>query len=383
MSAFSETGLSINVHEPLLAGGRFLFALTEQISSEQHETRALGGYWSAEIAVSVLALDMDDWIENGLGRDIAICDEAAQPVWQGFVNKVTIRFGDLTLVRGPLLDIANKVRVVYSTVDTSTTPPTLGTRTSTTNAQDADSQTKYGVLERVLGAGGATATNADAIRDTYLAENKLPQTTQTLAIGDSGSVAITLSCLGYVHWLTAYIYTQTSGGTQNASEKVQAVLAADPNAIFSTDYNGLTANTLAVPKYENDDRPAWDIIKAVVATGDTAAARWIFGMYGGRRAKYAPAPTTIDYQYQLSQHMLVQEVGGYPIAPWSVLPGKWLFVSDMLTGRGTPSDLKNDPRALFVESVNFSAPYGLTINGGKVSTLSQKLARLGLSGIGT
>jgi hypothetical protein len=38
-------------------------------------------------------------------------------------------------------------------------------------------------------------------------------------------------------------------------------------------------------------------------------------------------------------------------------------------------------RTLFIESVRFTAPYGLSITGGVINTLRQQLAQWGLGGI--
>jgi hypothetical protein len=69
--------------------------------------------------------------------------------------------------------------------------------------------------------------------------------------------------------------------------------------------------------------------------------------------------------------------------PWNVLPARWIFRPDFLVGRFLPisaASLGSDPRAAFIEVVQFDAPYSLSINGRKLSQLDQVLARRGLGG---
>jgi hypothetical protein len=54
-----------------------------------------------------------------------------------------------------------------------------------------------------------------------------------------------------------------------------------------------------------------------------------------------------------------------------------------MIGRVADTNIRQDPRNIFVESLAYTAPYGLILNGGKISTLSQRLAQKGLGGIGT
>ena len=63
-----------------------------------------------------------------------------------------------------------------------------------------------------------------------------------------------------------------------------------------------------------------------------------------------------------------------------VKPGKWIFFPDFLMGKALDDldDFRLDPRYMLVESVRYTAPYGLSLSGGKISTFSQILAQKGL-----
>lgn len=349
-----------------------------------HNINAVGGYWSAEIKFSARQDFAEDWYTNGLGRDICVSNLSLAEIWNGFVNEIEVQIGTLTATRGPLIDVSNRVDLVYSTVDTTTDPPVVGMRENTGVSNDTDSQAIYGIIEKILSTGGATQTTAEQIRDTYLEENKDPETSQRITIGESSEPVVTLKCLGYVHWLELYTYTSTTTGTRAYNTRIQDALAADPNSIFSTDYSGLTANAATVPRYDNDDRTGWQVIKGIISKGDTSYNRYTFGIYQNRKAYYDVVPSNIEYYHKLSDNrQRIERLDGVEIKPWDVLPARWLQISDWLIGRLPPtSDLRSDPRNMFIESVQYTAPYGLSISGNKINTLPQILGQLGLTGIG-
>jgi hypothetical protein len=98
---------------------------------------------------------------------------------------------------------------------------------------------------------------------------------------------------------------------------------------------------------------------------------------------YSAVPTSLEYTYSLSDP--AQEIAylsGVTVRPWEVQPARWLQVSDLMVGRVPDGDMKDDPRNIFLEQIHYTAPYGITLNGAKVGTLAQVVARLGLSGIG-
>jgi hypothetical protein len=383
MSTYQSRSLSISVFSPLVLGAdqRFLFELTGY-DHYSHTIDAVGGWWEASFTIKDNRNRLEGWLADGLGRHIEVYNEAQNFVFEGFVNEIEANLGPLSITRGPLLDIANRARVIYSTVDTSTSPPTVGVRAATAVANDTTSQGKYGIIEQVLSVGGSTQSEAEQIRDAYLAEHKDPETGQEINLSQGDDLSVTVKIPGYIHWLF-YTYSSTTTGTQNLSAKMTAILGQDPNSIFSTNYDKITANTLQVKAYEQDNDVAWDLIKGLVAQGDASDNRYLFGVYENRQAVYEAVPTTVEYFQQLSdQERRITLASGARVLPWNVLPGKWLFISDLLIGRTTETTLRFDPRMVFIESVTYSTPWGLRISGGKVDTLAQKLAKFGLAGVG-
>jgi len=145
-SVQSDQSISIHVSQPLARGGNWLFDVTGIQSSYSHTIQAVGGYWQANFTINDNQDNIEDWLADGLGRHIEVFNESQEMIWEGFVDEVSANLGALTVSRGMLLDIANRVSVVYTTVDTSTDPPTTGDQSETSVENDTTSQTKYGII---------------------------------------------------------------------------------------------------------------------------------------------------------------------------------------------------------------------------------------------
>ena len=387
IKSYSAPGrVSIAAYEPLAIGNGYVDDLTGKVNSYEHEIAAMGGYWSAKIQMVDKQITLEDWYENGLGRRIVTATPDGEVIWEGFVNEISFSLGGVSIKLGPLTGIANKVKLVYSTFDTSASAPVTGIRAETAYSQSASSQAKYGVLTHVLSSGGATSVTASAIVDEYLRIYKDPEVDQERTFAGGGSApSITLDCLGYVHFLDTYKYNQTaSSGTMNLSAKINAVIAAEPNNFISHATGNIASNVVAVPQYENDDKTAWSIIKELTSLGDGSDAKYIFGVYENRICHYGAIPTSAEYFQHLAdpgQRILTDT--GQIVMPWQVLPGRWIMARDLLIGRVADSVLiEDDPRVMFVESVNYTVPNKVNLRGSKVRRLDQKLAKLGLAGIG-
>lgn len=381
----SLTGISAIVRQSVFAGSAFVTELTSRLEAYGHEITADGGYTKASIGFIAAQAEAEDWLEAGLMRDVTIYDEAQQVIWNGFVNSIGVSMGGVTYTRGPVLEVSNRVVVVYSAIDTSTDPPTPGLRVVTAAANDANSQKLFGILVQVYSASGVTDTGALQLRDLLLTENKYAPSTMSIDISgaSSNAAAVTLDLSGYGAFLEKYTIGGAGTGTQTINQKLAAILAAQPNAGMLAFVEQQT-NSTQVPVFTEADTPAASAIKSLIALGDASFNRFVFGVTGMRGLYYKSIPTGIDYQYRLSSQQLLTYANATALAPWGVLPGKWVFVQDFLAGRTPPvsvpaAALRTDPRCMFIESLNYSAPFGLTLNGSKVGKLAQKIARLGVA----
>jgi hypothetical protein len=385
-SFFEQSGVSVSYHEPLVLGGGFLGTLQDQLDSYRHESRATGGYYSARIRVKERQDVIEDWLQAGLGRHIVVNNEALDVSFVGFLNTINANLGPLTYKLGPLTDVGNRVRVVYSTVDNSVTPPVVGVRTTTADADDTDSQALYGIIEKVLSTGGSTATEAEQNRDTWLARNSYPPTSRDANVGRGAEPSMTLEILGYWHWLRLFTFSDTNSGTRQIDERIGDVLDAEPNGnIFSASRAKVADNTFAITRYDDDQKSGETILKSLVALGDTNDNRYNIGFYEDQIIVYEQAPLDYEYKLRLGDNLGVVDVLDSEVKPWDIRPGKWIFFPDFLTGRNlpaTPTDLNRDPRVGYIETVQFNAPNDLRVNGVKLSELDQMLAKQGLAGIG-
>lgn len=388
-SFYQQTGLSIYATDPILAANRSTWyaRLTDRVTNFRMEKRAIGGYWGASAGAQTNQDELEDWIERGLGRHIQVQDEALDTVWEGFVNRITARLGKLEFTLGPLMDVANRVQVVYCAINNAVLPPTLGVRARTATYNDTISQAAYGILQYIYSTAGSTAAEAAQNAQSYLAEHAWPVTGRRSTLLGGGAAELSLEMLGYWAWLGAYVYNQTvASGDVHADVKLRAILAASPNTgLFSTDYARITTNAVHISQYENDDRTAEDLVKAINALGTTAYGRTNCGFYNGRQFVYGPAPTSIRYVQRVTGNEPLTDLIGGQVRPWNVMPGEWIFYADFLTGRIPPvttAQMQRDPRCGLIESVVVDDRYGLDINGIHVGTLDQFLAQQGLVGRG-
>lgn len=381
-SLFSITGLAVKVNAPRLMGGDEIDDLTDTYSELTLAANVEVGYDTAKITVDAERDYIEEWFENGLEREITVYDQEGTVVYQGWVNQLDIAFGALTLTRGPILNITNRAETKYTPLDNSVYPPVTGTPRKTAITYDLDSEARYGVWHKVLDASEVSDALADQFQATYLAEYAWPETSQALALGSTGSTPrMVLNCLGYGYWLQAYPVAENTDTYRTVTAQIQAVLALSPNAIFSTDYTQMVTNGLLVPSLEQKDTMALDYIKSLVALGDASDNRWIFGVYAGQRVYYNAIPTTVLYNYVLSaqgQRLTYAEEPDRIAYPWNVKPGQWVQTTDLLVGRISGLiGLRDDPRNLFIESVEYTAPFGLRLNGKKINTIPQMLAKMG------
>jgi len=389
-SSAQALGLSFNAWKPTITPGTsytlrgaYIPDAFGIVNNYSHELQAVGGYWSAQMQMNASFSQVEDWLFNGLNRHIEVADHALDVIFEEFVNQVSATIGGVTISRGPVMEVSNDVALTYSTVDTSVDPPAVGMRVPTDWAEDSDSQSKYGTLETMLSSGGVTDTEAEQLRDTFLADGVMPRHNQSLTFPPSGESSVSIEVLGYVHRLKKYVYNQTTtGGDTNLSTKLAAVLAAHPDSLYGT--GSIETNTVQVKRWENDNNDAWGIIKTLTEIGDASDNRYTFGIYADATPRYEQVPTTTEYSHgALDPEQGIMSRYGGVLKPWNILPGKWLEFTDFVSMASSPSaTLRSNPRMMFIESVIYRTPWNLTLRGGRVDTITQQMARLGLAGIG-
>lgn len=352
------------------------------IQSYQHRITMGVGFDTAEVSFPVKLASLHDWIDGALGRDITVYDESLSTVWNGFVNEVSINLGPSEIRLGPLSDIANKVRVLYQGISWDVTPPIPASQEVTAYATNDASIDQYFTSEFTVSGGQGTSTEMLAIRDLYLQEHAWPATRQDVSIPGGNPPNVTLSCLGYAHTLDFYYYTNdTASGLVNASQKVSDVISADPNSFLSV--GDIETNTFQVPDYEDGFSTARTIVDHVLSYGDSSNNRYLFGVYENREARYKKISSLISLGIEVTtRHPTVHPVGnpGINIPQTQVRPGTWARILDLpgVAGPDYRDDDRANPKVIFIESVEFSAPNSLTITSSKFDAVAAMLARIGL-----
>lgn len=384
MAGLVGKGVSVSYRPPVVTGAGEKGNLTGELGSLSFSTDAVMGFKSARISSSMHRRDAEDWIGYGLARDVRIRDEGANIVWEGFVDRIEAQLGTFNISRGPVTGLSNRTWVTYTLRDASVNPPVVIPGRPTTVADDARSQALYGVWEKMIPKGECLASEAQQERDRQLAQYAWPRSSGDLPLGEPGNVRVTIECKGYCYWLKAYPYADANAGTVTVKTKLQYVLAADPNGIFSADYSRMNANAALAGRSENSGSDGWTVAEALAGIGDGTGNRWLFGVYEGRRAEYRQAPTGITYEYLISEkEQRVHEVGVGEVHPWQMRPGRWMKVLNLLTSQTNPEQGRaEDLRFVFIERVTYNSPYMVTLTGARRSQLGQMIALKGFRGMG-
>jgi hypothetical protein len=231
--------------------------------------------------------------------------------------------------------------------------------------------------------------DAEYARDKYLEENAYPKSSTLVTIGSSGAsggITIMLSCRGYMDWFEKYVYNYggyQESDTVTSTMKLLDVLNAEPNGIVSTNQALISDNLAILNGNEVHNRTALTIIKEILTLGDGAGTPYTFGLYNGRVARYAPIPSTVEYYYKIfTEKDAFTSANNETIDPYDILPGKWALVADFQVDSIRQGySIVEDPRGIFIESVEFTAPNSLSISSSPVLRLPQLLANLGYGGL--
>jgi hypothetical protein len=219
MTNFQALGLTIQYYQPEILlptsydpEANYLGTLSREVESYSHTIGAFGGYLAAGITFKIPRPRIDEWLQYGLNRGIVTYNPHLQRIWEGFVNQVTVSLGPLSVTRGPLLDIGNRVSVQYTRIaNTTDARPSLTGQAITAIADDPASQALYGIVERIENGGQLDDVAADLLRDSFIQEHAWPVMPKTLS-GSGSEPSVTLDCLGHLARLGAVTYENTTAG---------------------------------------------------------------------------------------------------------------------------------------------------------------------------
>ena len=325
--------------------------------------------------------EIEHWLQQGLCAHVRVEDESASRIWEGFVDEIAIRIGGYSLSLGPVMDIANSVRVEYTRQDTVSSTTNQREQRFTAPAENTQSEQRFGALTKFLSGGTLPTTAANQMRNLYLAEKAWPKGYQTLSIGSGAGdmIDILFKCVGYYARLDVPARWSASG-TVNLSDKIITIVGYEKNGLFTGAQLDVATNTTQVPAGEQESCTLWELLVGMLPYSDASFNRYTFGVYENRRVIYAPTPTEIAYVSDLVEGtQQVRTPTGVRLAPWQIKPAQWIFFSSLRGARDISADLRQDPRAAFIETVRFTAPDKLEISGGPADSLPQMMGRFGLA----
>lgn len=364
--------------------------ITQKVKSWTFQSEANGGYVAANLTISAPVAWLDEFYFNGLGRHVVIKDEGLNTIWEGFVNRIVYNYAEQAMVIGPLMGVANRIKLLFTPyIDITVDPPTVGSVQETIYSQDTTSQALWGIREAVISTGnlivpstigGGAADEATQVREAYLAYMANPERSQEIQYGGSIEPGMILECLGYSAMFETYTHTDNDTGYETFTNKVKAVLASDPNSLWSANQSLIETNALLIAQKDRN-RTGATILQDITAKGDVNYDRWIYGVTNDRKVYYKLVPDVYKYIYRAP--WLYDSGTGEKVHPWLVRPGNWIFYADMvqkvketLTGEFTVNE--QSPLFGFIESVNFTSPYNVQLSGRRVSTIGQLLSQKGL-----
>jgi hypothetical protein len=178
---------------------------------------AAGGPKAAEIRASGDRSALKDILLNWLDYRVLVTSPSGGPCWWGYVHEIALTLDGLEITAS-LEGLRNRVAVTYTALEGGAEKAL-----TTAWAEDAASQSQYGVCEFVDTLGQATTAMATAYRDRLLSEGAWPQLGRALAAG--GEMGAVLRCRGYLTRAARRYYQRTDGRLehQDGESKIQPV----------------------------------------------------------------------------------------------------------------------------------------------------------------
>lgn len=325
--------------------------------SYRRKSIALGGDFSARFTLTnVDAYLLEEIFADWLGYTI-------QEIWDSrvaFSGMVyAMRYSDDgDVLVHTLADMYNNIASYYQA--NSGVSKTLSSFTS-----NSDSVAKFGTRTLIISPDNYIAqTAAEQRRDAKLAQVAFPR----IRVDNMGpfvpqSNILDVEVIGWVRTLDWQLVNSSSTSTDNANTAISNMLSSYADHVTEGD---LATNTTQITR-EADYQGVWRRIKDIAQTGDGGDNRWLAGCYQGSALNYFEVDETVITYYRKTDYgrRVVLDSVGNEVPDALVLPGRVVFNQDLLTGRHVGRTLINDPRAAFVEAVEYSKD-GLKMAGSEL-----------------
>jgi hypothetical protein len=363
-------------------------ALTSMVNSFEFSSTAQGGFATADVTLKCSRLLAFQLMQAGLGKRMTFrsprVPDSSLIAWEGMVTTIHVDDGAAGISR-TLLNTYNRLEVVYATVDTTTTPPTVGAQARTAQSDSAANQALYGIRHWVYPIGGSNSTNATALRDSLLTQyareratadsHKRGQNADTIE-----GVSVTLSATGFIETLDKRIWRTTAATSAVTLDTLIKAILTGVGQHIDTDQSNIAANTYTKSQYFDQDVSARRVIDLLCALGDGATGRrsyfqiwtdrkpWYFVAYHARR---------LD-----AREVIIDATTGAIVPPYLIRPGKIIKWVDFIPDALTYSSALDDLRTMLIGEVRFTAPNMIELRPVIKDPSELTLARMGLTEIG-
>lgn len=297
--------------------------LSGNLTGYSHQIDIIGGFDTANIAFVSNPVEMEEWIERGVGRHISVSSEFGNIVWEGLVNSVRCVIGSRTITVGNFMDIVNRVKVAYTLRNPPAGTPDADRYLETDWASDGESVRKYGVLEELITGGSGYSQEMEALRDQVLKDNLEPLISESIPSGNNegGTVSIAIECVGYYRLLEkqTYVYGSSTEYAELAV-KVKNILENNSNNIhfiFRKDIQSVGYQALL---HETQRRTAWGIIKDDISKTPLGDRNIICGMFADNTFLFGPAPNYVTYRRD-GGSSIIKDTTNIVVPPSEVIPG--------------------------------------------------------------
>jgi hypothetical protein len=316
-----------------------------------------------------------------LGRDIAIYDGLGIQVWEGFVNAVTISFGQAEYRGGPLMDVVNRVQLRYTTPRFGVNPPTGGIEKETgffmsSGAKGTISRVRFGTLsEIIIPPRPLTDSEAAEIGLELAEELALPKAQVVITGSDAGEPKATIECLGYIHLMKKVVvnYYGVDGEAppQPATEVLAYPFDVETKGFFSLSGVIHQREAPALRLYNDKAESAHAFLESQHEVVNAyQGGKYVLGVYNNRTVHISRSVPGVLPDIQLSVRGGL--VGAVDYNGVTARPGMYARIVDV------PFALSpTDPLSFMIDNVEYSGGK-LSFNANTFSAIDEALRKRGI-----
>jgi len=316
---------------------------------ERHSWRAIGGPHQATITAAGDITALWELIE-ALRCPVELLDAHGEARWWGYVAEVEVRVEGIALSVS-LDSMANRVAVAYAYV---TEGDVIGSRATTAWAQDDESVTEYGTVERLESSSSDDTETAAHLRDVILAQVRWPQAQVSITPGGAEAGA-TPQCRGWWDTLRWGMYDNPGTEAVETTEQIASIVAEAGEFVAGTLVE--SASGISGLEYRDGDTNAQVEIEALLARGTSNDRRLLAQLTRERYLRVYEEPAAGASDYFLLASGALRTAFDTALAPGQCPAGVWARLKDVLPATLDLTRLA-DPALVFVEGSEWDEAQG-------------------------